>query len=135
MDGFCIKCGEDGAHSITSAHVDMAIDNNGTWSDAFQFGDPTDTTWSLNGQTFSCDVQLNAYDKAPLLSLSSSNGRIVVDDAIQRVIHFNVPALDLQSNLKPGIYVYDLVMIDGYSLVRVPLMHGTLTVQQGVTYP
>ena len=79
-------------------------------------------------------MQRNPYDTVPLLSLSSSNGRIIVDDLMQRVIHFNVSPDDIQASLRPGIYVYDLVMVNG-SDIRVPLMHGTLQVQQGVTYP
>jgi hypothetical protein len=122
------------AHSVTSARVDLRIDNNGTWMDAFQFGEPDDTTWTLDGQTFELDVQRNPYDTVPLLSLSSSNGRIIVDDPIQRVIHFNVDPADIQVNLSPGTYVYDLVMVNG-SDIRVPLMHGSLQVTQGVTYP
>lgn len=121
-------------HSVTSARVDLRIDNNGTWMDAFQFGEPNDTTWTLDGQTFELDVQLNPYDTVPLLSLTTANGRIIVDDVVQRVIHFNVDPADIQTSLNPGAYVYDLVMVDG-SDVRVPLMHGSLFVQQGVTYP
>jgi hypothetical protein len=122
-------------HSITSARVDLQIDNNGTWMDAFQFGTPEDTSWSLAGQEFELDVQLNPYDTIPLLSLSVSNGRIFIDDPVQRVIHFNVNPDDLQANLRPGSYVYDLVMFDTTTDVRVPLMHGPLVVTQGVTYP
>jgi hypothetical protein len=122
------------AHSVTSATVLLQVDNNGTWSDAFQFGDPEDTTWDLNGCTFELDVQRNPYDAVPLLQLSTSNGRIIVDDVIQRVIHFDVAPLDIQGALDPGVYVYDLVMIDG-SGIRTPLMHGTLTIEQGVTFP
>jgi hypothetical protein len=128
-----VCCDPWDSHSVTSARVDLRIDNNGTWMDAFRFGTPGDTTWTLNGQMFECDVQLSPYGIS-LLSLTTANGRIVVDDPVQRVIHFLVDAADIQSNLNPGSYVYDLVMVDG-SNVRVPLMHGVLIVAQGVTYP
>jgi hypothetical protein len=127
-----IQCSD--VHSQTSAQVDIAIDNNGTWADAFQFGQPGDTTWTLTGQSFECDVQRNPYDLVPLLSATTANTRIIIDDVVQRVIHFNVAATDIQANLPPGLYVYDLVMVDG-SNVRTPLMHGSLQVTQGVTYP
>lgn len=129
-----MSCPDWCTHSVTSAHEDLKIDNNGTWMDAFQFGTPDDTTWTLTGQTFELDVQRNPYDPVPALSLSSANGRIMVDDVIQRVIHFNVPPDVLQASLTPGKYVYDLVMVDA-SDVRVPLMHGVLKVAQGITYP
>lgn len=130
------RCDDYTTHSATSARVDLRIDDNGTWSDAFQFGEPTDTTWTLTGQGFELDVQRDPYDTVPLLSLSTVNGRIVIDDVVQRVIHFNVSPADIQANLNPGTYVYDLVMLDGSTPpIRVPLMHGNLTVSRGVTFP
>jgi hypothetical protein len=132
MHDICAKCGCVG-HSVTSAHVDLAIDNNGTWSDAFQFGDDDDRTWTLNGQSFALDVQLNYFDAVPKLSITSGAGEIVIADPIQRVVYFNVPPASIQASLKPGMYVYDLIMIDGATSVRVPLMHGTVEVTQGVT--
>lgn len=125
--------------SVTSARVDLRISNNATWQDAFQFGDPADLTWDLNGQMFELDVQRTRYDAVPLLSLSSSENEIVIADTIQRVVYMNVDATAIQESLSPGTYVYDLVMVAGTDpappAVRVPLMHGTLQVVQGVTYP
>jgi len=128
------KFGDWTKHSITSARVDLQIDNNGTWMDAFQFGDPDDMTWTLADMEFELDVQRNPYDLVPLLSLSTASGRIVVDDLIKRVLHFDVSADDIQASLTPGTYLYDLVMVDAQDR-RVPLMHGSLEVTQGVTYP
>ena len=123
-------------HSVTSAREDITVDNNGTLSNAYQFGSPPGTTWTLIGQTFEMNVKRNRYDMVPLLIMNMSNGRIIVDDQIQRVIHLNVSAADIQNYLPVGTYVYDLVMMDGSSPpLRVPLMHGYLTVEQGVTYP
>jgi hypothetical protein len=123
-------------HSVTSALVLLQTDNNATFSDAFQFGDPDDTTWTLNGCTFEMDVQRDPNDVVPLLQMNTGNGRIITDDPVQRVIHFNVAAVDIQANLDPGVYVYDLIMLDpSLPPVRTALMHGTLTVVQGVSYP
>jgi hypothetical protein len=123
-------------HSVTSARVDLRIDDNSTWMDAFQFGEPDDTTWTLTGQTFELDVQLNPYDTVPLLHLDTAGGRIIIDDPIQRVIHFNVNPTDIQASLNPGTYVYDLVMVNSSSpAVRITLMHGYLLVSRGITFP
>src|SRR6266550_811367 len=112
-----------GYHSSTSAHVDVSVDNNGTWQDAFQFGTPGDTTWTLTGQTFLLEVKITRYDAAPLLTLTTANGRIVTDDAAQRVIHLNVDPATLQAALPNGKYVYDLLMIDASNpAIKVPLM-------------
>ena len=127
-----VKSNKWTGHSVTSARVDLSIDNNATWMDAFQFGEPTDATWTLAGQSFEADVK--PYDTIPVMSLNTSSGWIIIDDIYQRVIHFDVPADDIRDTLSPGYYVYDLVMIDGDQR-RVPLMHGTLQVTQGVTAP
>jgi hypothetical protein len=126
-------CPEKQAASATSALTPIIISNNVTWADAFQF-DRGDETWTLAGCDFELDVQRNSYDTMPLLSLSTADGRIIIADPIQRVIYFNVAPADIQAALSPGVYVYDLVMIDT-AAVRTLLMHGPLTVQQGVTYP
>lgn len=120
--------------AITSARVDIEIVNNATWEDAFIFGEPEDAAWTLSNQNFRVDVKGSKDQAVALLTLTTANGRIVVDDVVQRVIHFNVPDADVQANLLPGDYVYDLIMIDNSNpAVRVALMHGKLKVRQGVT--
>src|SRR5436190_932327 len=99
-------------HSVTSAHVELQVDNNGTLQDAFQFGTPGDTTWTLTGQTFLLEVKITRYDAAPLLTLTTANGSITTDDVVQRVIHLNVDPATLQAALPVGKYVYDLLMVD-----------------------
>lgn len=119
---------------ITRARVDICILNNGTFQDAFQFGVTGDTSWSFTGKTFHMDVKASADDVAALLSMTTLNGRIVVDDVTVRVLHFNVPASVFAPLLPPAKYVYDLVMLDAASpAIRTALMGGTLDVQQGVT--
>lgn len=123
-----------GCASVTSALVDMVIQNNATWEDAFQFGDADDTSWTLTGQNFILEVKASRDDVAALLTLSTANSRIVVDSVSLRVIHFLVDDAVIKAALKPATYVYDLVMFDGaVPPVRVPLMHGSVEVCQGVT--
>lgn len=120
--------------SKTRATVDMAIDNNATWEDAFQFGDTDDTSWDLVGQSFRMDVKTDRDSVVALLTLTTDNGRIVVDDVTQRVIHLNVDDGTIVNSLLPGKYVYDLVMYDASSpTVRVVLMGGEIRVSQGIT--
>ncbi len=116
----------------TAAKVDMKVYNNATWNDAFQFGTTGDTSWSFTGKTFSMDVKRDKYDDVALFSLTTGNGRIVVDDVTERVLHFLVPDADFNAILLVGEYVYDLIMIDGAS-VRTRLMHGEIHVKQGET--
>lgn len=119
--------------SDTQARVDMVVRNNATWDDAFQFGDPTDTTWTLTGQSFMAEVKGSREDATALAILTTGDGSIVVDDVDLRVIHFHYSDLLLVANLVPGEYVYDLVMIDDSTGDRVNLMGGKVEVKQGVT--
>lgn len=123
-----------GCASVTSALVDMVIQQNATWEDAFQFGVTGDTSWTFTGQSFILEVKADRDDAVALLTLSTANGRIVVDSVSLRVLHFLVADAVIQAALKPATYVYDMIMFDGsVPSVRVPLMHGSVTVCQGVT--
>ena len=69
-----------------------------------------------------------------MLSLTSAAGQIVVDDTVNRILHFNVPEATLTAVLIPGEYTYDLVMYDNSSPpVRIQLMHGCFRVEEGIT--
>ena len=119
---------------VTKAKVNLVIDNNMTWIDAFQFGTVGDTTWSFTGQNFRLDIKGNRDQTAALLSLTSGAGTIVVDDVVQRILHVNVPESAIVAVLLPGEYVYELMMYDNsVPAVRVPLMGGRLIVNQGIT--
>ena len=120
---------------ITSAKVNIEIVNNATWEDAFMFGTEGDTTWSFTDQSFIMELKADRDDITPLFTLSTDNGRIVVDDVVQRILHFNVPFTDIQAALPPRTeYQYDLIMYDtSVPPIRVALMHGEVKVKQGVT--
>lgn len=118
----------------TCARVDLLIFDNVTFEDAFQFGTTGDTSWSFTGQNFRMDIKGSPDDAAALLSITSGAGEIVVDDAVQRILHFNVPEATLTAALTPGDYVYDLIMYDNSTpAVRVGLMRGCLTVCHGIS--
>jgi hypothetical protein len=118
---------------LTAAKVDMTIANNATWEDAFIF-DQGATGWSFAGQAFKMDIKANKYDVTPILTLTSTGGEIVVDDVVQRILHFNISDTVIQASLPVAEYQYDLIMIDGSNpVIRVPLMSGEIKVRQGVT--
>lgn len=123
------------AQAVTSARVDIVTGNNVTWADAFQFGVLGDTSWNLTGQNFRLDIKGNKFTQsAALLSLTSGAGQIVVLDAVQRIIQFNVPEATLTAVLVPGEYEYDLVMYDASNpVVRIALMYGKFKLYEGVT--
>lgn len=115
--------------------VNIYLYENVWWTDAFQFGDLDDTSWSFTDKSFHCDVKAtNDYDAAALLELTSAASEIVVDDAVERILHFAVTDTVLRAALEPGTsYFYDLVMIDDGTGQRDLLMRGRLAFKHGVT--
>lgn len=123
-------------HPPSSAHVKIVTAKNATFNEAYQFDPPVDgvtpPTWTLYAN-LRMDVK-GYLDQAAALVSFTSPGQIVIDDAVQRVIHFNVAETVIQAALVPGRYVYDLIMFDNSTpAVRVPLMHGEFVVTDGVT--
>jgi hypothetical protein len=117
----------------TATIVDIVAANTVTLQEAFQFGLSTDT-WVFTGQNFKMEVKADRADPTALVTWSTGAGSIVVDDAINRVLHLNVSEAAIQAALPVGEYVYDLVMYDGSAPpIRVLLMQGKLFVTQGVT--
>lgn len=118
--------------SPSSAHVKIVSSNNETLQAAFQFDDPDVTLWNFTAKTFKMDIKANREALTPLLSLTSGGGQIVVDDAVNRVLHLLVAPAVIQAAMPPGCYVYDFLMIDGASVVT-QLMHGEFTLTDGIT--
>lgn len=118
----------------TSAIVNIATQDNVTLQDAFQFGTPGDTSWSLVGMSFTMEVKASRDDVMPLIELTSGGGQIIVDDVMQRVVHLNVPDTAIQASLPVATYVYDFIMYDtSVPPIRTVLMQGRLYVSKGVT--
>ena len=113
--------------------VDIEIDNNVWWDDAFQFGDPLDFTWTLSGLNFFLNINLTPTDPTPQLALTSAAGQIVVQDPIGRVLSMLVPDTTIRAHLPPGRYVYDLIMVNQITGQTDGLMYGDLHVKQGIT--
>lgn len=127
----------------SSAFVNIVTQNNETFSDAFQFDPPSGCTgctgatgpsWSLSNQNFRMDIKGNRQQPAALLSITSAAGQIIVDDVVNRIVHFNVPETVLLAALVPGEYVYDFVMYSNDNPpIRLVLMHGGFKFGLGVT--
>lgn len=118
----------------TAAIVNFVVPDNATFQDPIQFGTPGDTSWSLANQNFRMEVKASRDDTSPLAAFTSAANQIIVDDPVQRLIHFNVPDTTLQSELPCAEYVYDFVMYDNsVPPIRVVLMQGEYKVTKGVT--
>lgn len=118
----------------TAACVDITVSDNATVQDAFQFGTPGDTSWSLTGMSFIMEVKQELEDLLPSLTFQTADNSIIVDDVVQRVIHLNLPDNVLRAALPPATYVYDLIMFDGSTPpIRTQMMKGRFTVEHGTT--
>jgi len=118
----------------TAAQVDLFETNNATMQDALQFGVVGDTSWSFTGMTFKMEVKASRNDVTPLVTWTSAAGQIVVSDAVQRILQFNIPDSAITAALPVGQYVYDLIMLDGsVPPIRSQLMFGHLFIEQGIT--
>jgi hypothetical protein len=113
--------------------VDIEIDNNVWWDDAFQFGQLDDQTWNFTGMNFYLNVQVHDTDTVPLLALSSLSNTILVEDPINRILQMNVADGAIRTALPVGKYVYDLIMVNSTTGQTDGLMYGTIDVKQGVT--
>lgn len=114
--------------------VEIEIQSNVFWDDAFQFGLADDQTWNFNGMSFLLDLKLHRSDTNPVLSLSSAAGSIVVTDPINRILNMYVTDHALRAALTPNTcYEYDLIMSNNSTGQRDCLMYGTVKFDYGVT--
>jgi len=116
--------------------VDIQIANNVWWDDQFQFGEPDDFTWTLNGMNFYLGIKNRFEDTSAFLTFTSLAGQIVVQDPINRILGMLVPDTTLRNGtppLPPGKYVYDLIMVNASTGQTDGLMYGELHVKLGVT--
>lgn len=122
--------GDIGNRPLT--RVDIEVQNNVWWDDAFQFGDPLDQTWTFTGVSFYLAVKSDPEASTVLLSCSSVAGTIVVADPINRILNMLVTDEAMSAALVPGHYVYDLIMVQTSGQTD-GLMYGSLVMKQGVT--
>jgi hypothetical protein len=114
--------------------VEIVIQSNVYWDDAFQFGLASDQTWNFVGMSFLLDLKLHRSDTTPVLSLSSAAGTIVVSDPINRILNMFVSDHALRAALTPNTsYEYDLIMVNNVTGQRDCLMYGTVKFDYGVT--
>ena len=121
----------------SSSNVTIVTAKNATFNESYQFDPPVagipPPTWTLY-PNFRLDVKAYFEQSVPLCSFTTGAGQIIVDDDVNRVIHFNVPGTAIEPPLVPGTYFYDLIMYDGsVPPIRIPLMHGDFVVTDGVT--
>jgi hypothetical protein len=117
----------------TSAHADITVAKNTTFSDAVQFDDADDTTWDFLNKTFRMGLKGNYEQDDETVAFTSAAAEIVVLDPALRILGFNVPHATLAAVLVPGCYVYDLLMTDTDTAVVTQLMYGEFHYAEAVT--
>lgn len=117
----------------TSAHVNITVAKNTTFSDAMQFGDEDDDTWNFENKTFRMALKGNLEQDDEVIAFTTAASEIVVDDTALRVLHFNVLPATLAAALIPGnYYFYTLLMSDTVTAVVTQLMHGVFNYADAV---
>lgn len=107
--------------------VDFETANNEDFRYAFAIADEDGVPVDLTGASFRMDIETGAG--ADVLTLSTSNGRVVLDAPAGR-IDLVVPAA-VMAALKANFHAHDMLMTLGGQTTR--LWAGNFSILQGVT--
>ena len=103
---------------------------NEDWREPFSLTGADGAT-DLTGVSMAMDVK--ASSGAVVLSLSTANGRLVIEDALAGQFSVRVPVA-VMATVAPGASKHDLVLTFAGGEVR-RLWYGEITVLAGVTLP
>jgi hypothetical protein len=120
----------------TAACLDIFINDNATFQDAWQFNPPVGvTSLDFTGNSFEMSVKASRDDVAPLVTFTSAGGQIVLALATPNpVVNMYVVDTVIQTDLPAAEYDYDLVMLDTSTPpIRTILLQGKIFVKHGVT--
>ena len=119
----------------TAACVDIYINDNATFQDAWQYNPPAGATLDFTGNSFEMSVKASSDDVAPLVTFTSAGGQIVLRSATNpAVLNMNVVDTVIQTSLPAAEYAYDLIMLDtSVPPIRTLLQQGHIFVKHGVT--
>jgi hypothetical protein len=110
-----------------SATFNLTLEQATTFN--FQFQIKNDTTpWDLTGYTGVMTIRPFTGSSSTTLTATLANGYMTFDVLVGRVT-VNFPASI--TNIRPGRYVYDLVLTSGVTVTRI--LEGQFTVTPGVT--
>src|ERR1019366_9510639 len=82
----------------TAADVDIFIQDNATFQDAFKFLPPVGGALNLTGMSFTMAVKASRDDSVALVTFTSPT-QIVTADAVNCIINFNVVDTTIQLDL------------------------------------
>lgn len=115
----------------------FSITTTGGWYDAIPFFDPaTGLPLDLSGITFHAELRRTVSDAQNVLDLSSATSpATLINGKTSGVLYFSADAT-LFTNMKPGIYMMDILATDDLSVMVRNLCEQApiaVTVNQGVT--
>lgn len=109
---------------------DLQLTQGDTWNTYVRYEQPKDTPVDLTGYTANCKVKKTPTSTA-VLDLSTSTSGLTIPTPANGQIHFDVSAATMAA-IEPGVYCYDLELIDG-SGVKTTILAGTLTIVAEIT--
>ena len=114
---------------MSAGIYNFTLDQGSTWTLQLVYEDPSGTPINLTGYTAEMKVRKKADSSVVVLHLSTSNGGITINGPLGKL---NLIATDEQTDIEPGLYVYDLEL--DISGTRTRLIQGMVTVSAEVTY-
>jgi|SRR5215831_1470512 len=110
--------------------VNITTQNDADFYRQFAYQSSDGTPIDLTGGTFAMDVRRHAEDATVFMQLSSANGDIAIQDAINGKFTVLITKEKLLA-LSPGDYAQSLIMTQNG--LRIPIWSGMLTNNWGPT--
>lgn len=120
---------------MSLTQVDYLIRTNEDWRDSLELttGEPESAVpVDLTGSTFRAEIRSAPDLLTVILEASTENDRLVISDpATDGILSWNI-STSVMAQLKPGLYVYDIVWTQPNGVVDT-FVAGNITIERGVT--
>jgi len=114
---------------MTAGVYHFSMEQGSTFSRSITYKNSSGDAIDLSGYTARMQLRKNIEDAAPLIELTTENGRIAITGSTGTIV-LTISAADTAS-LNPVEGVYDLELVSGSTIEK--LIAGTFTIKREVT--
>jgi len=107
---------------------------NADWQEPFVLKQDVER-WRLDDYAVEMHIKAVAGTGDPLVTLSPSDGSLVIVDAVEGRVEIFVPRETFESTLTPGAYAFDFHLTNTTTGIQTSTETCALVVVAGVTYP